>query len=324
MVGIGVVHEEISLIIINCSDVASLNQGEALRSLRGWRDISHVEGHPAYACESVRMWYLPEKVLWEDFLDRRWSQATGETVCEAIFPSRHSAVSGQASLTLHPIGIPHLPSGEQGQYGGIGGKAPPPNTRIASWWRMLNERWGQNSELCDFDLSLEVTHHGPYLDAPSLFIEVGSTEATWGHQGAAEFLAKITHDALFEQGNGSVWNESQHRDSLVLMTLGGGHYAPRANVLAGYDDVWLGHMLATYALPFEKRDGVPGGNWAQSIDAAVDATMLAFPGGKIVIYMDKKSFKGWQRQAIRDHLAEKNLPLMNSKAFLKAMGIANN
>lgn len=314
-------EDKISLIIVNRSDVASLNQAEALRSMRNWISLEPVEGYPAYSSEHVRMWYLPENVLWEDFLDRRWFEATGEAVSEAIFPSRHAAASGQASLTLHPIGIPHLKAGEQGPYGGIGGMAPPPNTRLASWWRLLNDRWNPDGELNQFDLSLEVTHHGPYLDVPSLFIEVGSTDATWGHLGAAQFLAKLTHDALFEVGYGSVWNEEQHSGSLVLITLGGGHYAPRANVLAGYNDVWLGHMLATYALPFEKNDGVPGGNWAQSIDAAVDSTMRSFPGAQIVVYMEKKAFKGWQRQAIRDHLENKNLPLMNSKRFIEAMGI---
>ena len=315
------VATNISLIIINRSDIASLNQGDALKSMRDWKLLDPVEGHPTYGCENIRMWYLPEKVLWEDFLDRRWYESTGETVREAIFPSRHSAASGQASLTLHPIGIPHLTAGEQGPYGGIGGKAPPPNTRLASWWRMLNKRWTSHAELNEFDLSLEVTHHGPYLDAPSLFIEVGSTEATWGHVGAAEFLAKLTHDALFEDGYGVVWDEEQHSGSLVLITLGGGHYAPRANVLAGYNGVWLGHMLATYALPFEKNDGVPGGTWAQSIDAAVDSTMQSFPGAQLVVYMEKKAFKGWQRQAIRDHLEMKKLPLMNSKRFIEEMGL---
>ena len=42
-------------------------------------------------------------------------------------------------------------------------------------------------------------------------------------------------------------------DGRVVVTLGGGHYAPRGNLLASHEDVWIGHMLATYALPFSKR-----------------------------------------------------------------------
>jgi hypothetical protein len=40
--------------------------------------------------------------------------------------------------------------------------------------------------------------------------------------------------------------------------------------------------------------------------------------------MDKKAFKGWQRQAIRDYLSANNLPLMTSKTFIAAMGINEN
>ena len=52
----------------------------------------------------------------KDHLDLRWQQATGEVVDEVIFPSRHSAASGQASLTLHPIGVMQL--GRHPPYGG--------------------------------------------------------------------------------------------------------------------------------------------------------------------------------------------------------------
>ena len=69
---------------------------------------------------------------------------------------------------------------------------------------------------------------------------------------------------------------------------------PRANKLASMDGVWLGHMLATYALPFEKSEDEhqqPGGTWKQSIDSALDATKKAFPNGKIICSMDKKAFR---------------------------------
>ena len=35
---------------------------------------------------------------------------------------------------------------------------------------------------------------------------------------------------------------------------GGGHYAPRANKLGSMQGIWIGHMLATYALPFIKPE----------------------------------------------------------------------
>ncbi|MBL6742754.1 MAG: D-aminoacyl-tRNA deacylase [Candidatus Poseidonia sp.] len=302
------------LIAVNQADIASLNQGESLRNLLKWDFHPNVEGHPAFSHLHLRMWYLPDGLLFEDYLDRRWTEATGELVGEVIFPSRHAATSGRASLTLHPIGVPHLPQGEQGPYGGFGGQSPPPNPRLASWWKLLLERAPMHTEVEGFDLSLEVTHHGPFLNAPALFIEVGSTEATWGHEGAANLLAELIRDGLLSP-NINTWSDVKKKgDQVVLVTLGGGHYAPRANALAALDNVWLGHMLASYALPFiHVEGGEPKGTWKQAINDAITSTRKAFPEGEIVVSMDKKAFKGWQRQAVREHLEVLRVPLLTTR-----------
>ena len=81
-------------------------------------------------------------------------------------------------------------------------------------------------------------------------------------------------------------------------------------------------MLANYALPFiaPDLDGEPVmGQWKNSIDAAIKSTMKSFPGGKIIFSWDKKSFKGWQRQAIRNRAAELEIPLLNSKSILEML-----
>ena len=314
--------ESVVLIAVNQQDVASTNQADILRGLDDWKSLPSVEGHPTYGFQHVRMIYLPDGLLFEDHLERRWHDATGELVSEIIFPSRHVAASGQASLTLHPIGVPHLPLGEHGQYGGYGGSPPPPSTRLAPWWKLLLKRAPKDNRVDGFDVSLEVTHHGPSVGVPCLFIEVGSTEATWGHRGAADVLAHLIRDGLFSDAK-SEWNSVDHEGQIVLVTLGGGHYAPRANQLAALDGVWLGHMLATYALPFTRdEDGQIHGTWKQSILGALSSTSKAFPGGDLVCSMDKKAFKGWQRQAIRDLLASENVPLLTTRQIKERLGLS--
>lgn len=317
----GMVGDTVVLIAVNSADIASTNQADALREMGKWDSIPSVEGHPSYSNQHARMWFLPDSILSEDFLAQRWNKSTGEKVSEIVFPSRHFAASGRPSLTLHPIGVTHLDTDQISQYGGKSGDAPPPSPRLASWWQELL-LLADSAELgLDFDVSLEVTHHGPWVTVPSLFIEVGSTSQTWGHKGAAALLADIIHRGLgLDQGPGfGQWDPVFDAGSPVLITLGGGHYAPRANSLGAENGLRIGHMLATYALPFEQpmHDGAqPGGNWKQSIDAAFQSTMRAFPGGQIIFSMDKKAFKGWQRQAIREHLNTLNVPLMNSKSIL--------
>lgn len=309
------------LIAVSGTDIASTNQADALRRFEEWVELEPVENQPAFGRMNVRMWILPGSVLREDFLARRWKNATGESVDEIIFPSRHSAASGRPSLTLHPIGVMQLDVDETPPYGGKAGKAPPPSTRLASWWQELVQK-SEHADLGEeFDKSLEVTHHGPWVEVPSLFIEVGSTSATWGHIGAAEFLADIIHRGLgLGGGNGfGSWDSEINSGDPVLITLGGGHYAPRANNLGLQSGLQIGHMLATYALPFTTPNiegEEPGGNWKQSINAAYESTIQAFPNGKVIFSMDKKAFKGWQRQAIRNHLEFLQAPLLTSKGVM--------
>jgi len=302
----------VSLILVSGGDVASTNQAEELLKLCDWVELEPIEGLQAYSYKHARMWWLKDGCLWEDNLDKRWEIATGEVPDEIIFPSRHSAASGNASLTLHPIGTMQVPHDQTPDYGGKSADCPPPNPRIAAWWRELNHL---GKDLEEFDLSLETTHHGPWIETPSLFIEIGSTDATWGHIGAAKLLAEIIFRGLGLDGGQGLgkWDGN----GKVVVTLGGGHYAPRANSLGLHEHVWIGHMLATYALPFTRdEDGKISGMWENSIRKAISSTKSAFPGGEIVCSMDKKAFKGWQRQAIRDLLDELKVPLLKSAEII--------
>ena len=316
--------QQVSILAVNSGDIASYNQAKYLLAKFNWEELGAVEGKSAYRYNGVRMWMFEKGILFEDDIDKRWHEQTGELVSEVIFPSRHAAASGKPSLTLHPIGVPHLLKDEHPKFGGKSGYAAPPSTRLSSWWKML-QNYVEGTELANqFELTLEVTHHGPWLEVPALFIEIGSTEETWPHEGAAELLASIISDGMgFSNGkNVGLWDSKENAGELVLVTLGGGHYAPRANKLASMDGVWLGHMLATYALPFEKAEdeiSLPGGTWKQSIESALDATKKAFPNGRIICSMDKKAFRGWQRQAIRDFLAAVEIPLLTTKQIIEML-----
>ena len=327
---------DVVLIIVSTCDIASLNQGKALLAKGGWVSGPVVEGDETWIQKDIRIWWFSNGLLHEDNLDKRWREVTGEFVSEVIFPSRHSAASGQPSLTLHPIGIMHLSAGDETPYGGIASRAPPPSTRLGAWFRELlkhsSTTIGQR-----FELSLEVTHHGPWLEVPCLFIEIGSTEELWPDMAAAECLADLVWKGLglgtgLQAGNAEVescglgkWDSHINAGEKVVIGIGGGHYAFRFSALAANEGVWLGHMLANYALPMIKPDDphwdpntgeLPRGNWMASIDEAVEATRLAFPNGEIWAYLDKKSFKGWQRRVIMRHLDSRKIPFGRTKDIL--------
>ena len=77
---------EVVLIAVNNDDIASANQAKFLFEMGGWQQVPEVESFPSYSNQHARMWFLPNRILWQDDLDKRWEQATGEIVNEVIFP----------------------------------------------------------------------------------------------------------------------------------------------------------------------------------------------------------------------------------------------
>ena len=53
-------------------------------------------------------------------------------------------------------------------------------------------------ELKNFQITLECTHHGPFIDKPCIFIEIGSTENEWKNRKAGFIIAKTIKEIINE------------------------------------------------------------------------------------------------------------------------------
>ncbi|GAQ77839.1 hypothetical protein KFL_000040385 [Klebsormidium nitens] len=247
----------ITLIIATEADIASIGPSRKLIELGGWSEAETVEGLRTWRHGSVRMWQLKNKTIFEDYLDHRWHLGTGEAVREVIFMSRHVAASTRPAFTVHPIGVPHLGPNEVPPAGGKAGRVSPPCTRVGSWFRLLKRLAAERGFTPEFEVTLEATHHGPYLEAPTMFVEIGSTEEHWGRVDAAELIAELFWQGLGLGGGPDLgsWS-SDDQGQPVLLGLGGGHYTPRHGDVARHDGVWLGHLLSGYSLPMtDPADG---------------------------------------------------------------------
>lgn len=200
--------------------------------------------------------------------------------------------------------------------GGRPGWAGIPSPRIAPWLRRLKEIANQQGLVPEFEVTLEATHHGPLVNTPTMFAEIGSTEEHWGRQDAAQAIALLLWEGLGLDGSDGFGNwHSNSGTKKVLLGIGGGHYVPRHMDIILKDGAWVGHLLSGYSLPMEDpkqekaechENGI-GGTWKQAITVSYEATKSAFPGGEILAHLDLKSFKGWQKNAILSFLAEQNI-----------------
>ncbi len=311
--------ESVILIIVSGGDIASTNQAKSLLSKCEWQEGPLVEEYRTWDRNSVRLWWRDGGVLYEDNLELRWERETGEKVTEVVFPCRHVAASGFPCLTIHPIGTPQYAVNETPPFGGKSGGAPPPSPRMSAWMQELKKQVEIHNLKDEFTISFETTHHGPWINVPCMFIEIGSTEEKWGHEVAASALADVIINGLNLNSNQEIPILEHEK---VVFCLGGGHYAPLPMRLSDKGIV-LGHMLANYALQMEKIEGLetndsttPKGTWQQAITAAFNSTKQANPNSEVWAYLDKKSFKGWQRKAIIQFLEKQKIPMGRTADFL--------
>ena len=191
----------------------------------------------------------------------------------------------------------------------------PPSPRFSAIYSALREE-SSKSELADeFEVSLETTHHGPVLTKPTLYLEIGSTESEWIRKDAAMLWAAVISRVLGlsdKSPEGEWFGEGD-----VMIGLGGGHYAPRHSDIAIRSGLPFGHLLANYALIFdEENKEFPSGPWRHSLLEAIEKTRVAFPGGTIFAHLDRKSFKGWQRNAIIAELSSLDVEVRRGKEII--------
>jgi D-aminoacyl-tRNA deacylase len=91
----------------------------------------------------------------------------------------------------------------------------------------------------NYEVTFECTHHGPSLNVPTMFVELGSSQAQWDDLRAAEAVA---HSAM-----SAVAKFAAPVDSAVL-GIGGTHYNQRFTLMALRGEATFGHMIPKYAV----------------------------------------------------------------------------
>jgi len=213
------------LLLCSASDVASVNIRDALLELGGWKAEGTHEGQPCYVRGADLLATIQEVHLFADNVDAQVSKSCGVEIDSVIFLSRHKAASGIPTLTVHPIG-----NFSKADFGGR------PATLVKSMPDMMTSALRdlmKNAAGLGFQISFEVTHHGPYLEAPAMFIEIGSSEGNWGNKEAAKAIA----DTLLSP---------KPIIAPKAIGIGGGHYAPRFSEVVSTKRISFGHMITNH------------------------------------------------------------------------------
>lgn len=270
-------------IAIICSkpDQASMTIRTALLELYPFKETDQrFEGNPIHELSStVRLYTAETRSIYCERLDEK---------IEAdifIFATKHEAKSGIPSLSLHT----------QGNWGKaeLGGEERKlgisPALYLKEGLKKLDE-WGGEMKIAGFDVIQECTHHGPHLEKPSMFIEIGSSEKQWLDIEPAKIIAKVIHHLA----------TNEPPKCRTAVGIGGPHHTPNFKKIILGSDIAIGHVCPKYMLANLDRE---------MIEQAIERTM---PRADLII-LDWKGIDS--KENLMGLLKELNIEIKKTKDF---------
>lgn len=222
------------LIIASQKDIASLNiKQQILRTFPFNETGEAFQQNPTYNAElkgkKVTLITLTQEAVDAQNLPENFPDAQ-----LIVFISRHSSQSGRPTLTVHTPG-----NFAQAALGGLP-KTVSVSPAVAMRDALKALAFHKEKFCLDYEVSYECTHHGPSLNVPAMFVELGSSERQWSDALAAEAVAHAAISAI----------EKFEASSLqtAVLGIGGTHYNQKFTCLALEGGAVFGHMIPKYAL----------------------------------------------------------------------------
>jgi D-aminoacyl-tRNA deacylase len=157
-----------------------------------------------------------------------------------IFTSKHKSEKHEKTLSIH------APGNFREIWGGGKEKMLGPASALFEkhlFEALVKEK--EDSDLTRYSVTMEATHHGPLIERPSVFIEIGGTEDEWRDKGASFVAAKAIRNAL------KTWKENPYRE--IAVGIGGPHYCPGFNKIQLKSNVAISHIIPKYVSPITEE-----------------------------------------------------------------------
>ena len=211
-------------IVVSKEDKAGMNFKQQFIEKFGFKETAReFDGNRILQHGEFELLTLDKFQIYSDHLDKHPADFF-------IFASRHASAVGLPSLTVHPIG-----NFGKAEFGGKDNSLVPSSGFLArNYLLALKEK-----NIPGFDVSLEATHHGPFLSKPAIFIELGSSAKQWPLEKPAEAICETI-----------LQKTSLQAGAVACIGLGGGHYCPYFTRKVLEENFAFSHIAAKYAVPF--------------------------------------------------------------------------
>ncbi len=222
------------LLVASSKDPASMNIAQHILQHHPFAQTDKAfQENPVYSAEinqkKVAFITLKDEAVTAQNLEDDFTEA--ELI---VFISRHSSASGKPTLSVHTPG--NLGNAD---LGGL-----PRTVSVSPANAMLDalktlHRLKQTIQL-DYEVSYECTHHGPSLNVPTMFVELGSSPKQWSDSAAAGVVAEAAMEAIAKFGKSK---------GAAVLGIGGTHYNQKFTKMALLEgEAVFGHIIPKYAI----------------------------------------------------------------------------
>ncbi len=221
------------LIVASNKDTASLNiQKQILNNYNFDERQEDFQSNPAYETE-INNKNIELITINNESVQTQNLPETFTNLELVIFISRHSSLSQTPTLSVHTPG-----NLNKAELGGTPNKVSisPANAMRRTLTTMMKLK---NDSNLDYQVCYEATHHGPSLDVPTMFAELGSSPQQWQDTRAAEIVAHATMETVKQSGSKPV---------KTVLGIGGPHYNSKFTRMALETQIAFGHMIPKYAI----------------------------------------------------------------------------
>jgi len=269
------------LIVASNKDAASLNiKKQILNHYNFSETAENFQEKPIYTAEisgrEIKLITLNEESVYAQNITDYF-----ENLELTLFISRHSSESGTPTLSVHTPG-----NLGEAELGGLPRRVSvsPANTMREALKVMQKLR---DEMRLEYEVCYECTHHGPSLNLPAMFVQLGSSPKQWNDLNASEAVAHATIKAISTFGKA---------EAKAVLGIGGPHYNSKFTRIALESETAFGHMIPKYAIPYTDTEIL-----RQCVEKTLEKVECAI--------LDWKGIKGEHKAKLVEMLQEISLPI---------------
>ena len=272
-------------IIASSKDPAGINIRNNLIELFSFEKVDETfDGNAIFQYNKIpnkiiKLYLINDDLIFTENLDKKISADI------FIFASKHRSKENTPSFAVHAIG-----NWDKADFGGEERKLC---SSSAVLLKNLFIELNENGKNLGFELTMEATHHGPYLEKPAVFVEIGSTEKEWSNKENGQIIARTIINAL----------TNKNKNYEITIGIGGPHYCSNFNKVILRTDIAFSHICPKYHLSKLNEELIK-----QSIQKTVEKVNF--------IVLDWKGL-GTEKQRIVEMLKNLNLEIKRTDQILK-------